>query len=450
VSAPARFEPCGPLRGRLRPPPDKSISHRAALLGAMGEGTTRVEGYLDAEDTRTALAVVRELGAGVRELGAGAGGLEIEIRGAGPLGPGKAAGSGGEMEIDVGNAGTLLRMLPGWLAGQGGGSWVLDGDESIRRRPVDRVAEPLSRMGGSVSCRDGRLPPLRVEGAELHGVSYVLPVASAQVKSCVLLAGLLAAGETEVVERVPTRDHTERMLAAAGAPIEVREGTRGRAPAPRRIAVRGGGGPGPGTVAVPGDFSAAAYHLIAALLVPGSEIVVEGVGLNPTRIGLLGILHRMGAAVEVAEESQAPGGEPRGTLIARHAPLSATRVGAEEVALAIDELPLVGLLGCFAEGETVVAGAEELRHKESDRIAAVVEGLRGLGAEVEARPDGFAVQGLGGLSGGALDARGDHRVAMLGAVAGLASREGVDVAGMGAAAVSYPGFENDLAELLGG
>lgn len=444
--APAGFEPSGPLRGRLRPPPDKSISHRAALLAAMAEGTTRIEGYLAAGDTRATLAAVGELGAAVTELGVGEGGLELEIRGAGPRGPGDTA-SGSEQRIDVANAGTPLRLLPGWLAGQGTGRWVLDGDESIRRRPVDRVAEPLTRMGAAVSCRQGRLPPLAVEGAELHGISYELPVASAQVKSCVLLAGLLAEGETEVVERVPTRDHTERMLAAAGVPVEITEGTRGRGATPRRIAVRGGERLDPGTISVPGDFSAGAFHLAAALLVPGSEVVIEEVGLNPTRVGLLGILRRMGAAVEVESEEGGAGGEPRGALVARHGGLRSTRVGAQEVAVAIDELPLVGLIGCFAEGETVVAGAGELRHKETDRIAGIVEGLRGLGAEIEERPDGFAVRGHNGLRGGSLDARGDHRMAMLGAVAGLASCDGVEVAGMDAAAVSYPGFEANLAAL---
>ncbi|MGH2992197.1 MAG: 3-phosphoshikimate 1-carboxyvinyltransferase, partial [Solirubrobacterales bacterium] len=206
--APTRFEPSGPLRGKLRPPPDKSISHRAALLGAMAAGTTRVESYLDSADTRATLTAVQDLGADVIELGAGEGGLELEIRGAGRRGPGESA-SGSEQRIDVANAGTPLRLLPGWLAGQGTGRWVLDGDESIRRRPVDRVAEPLTRMGAAVSCREGRLPPLAVEGAELHGISYELPVASAQVKSCVLLAGLYAeGGPTTAVEPHASRDHT--------------------------------------------------------------------------------------------------------------------------------------------------------------------------------------------------------------------------------------------------
>jgi 3-phosphoshikimate 1-carboxyvinyltransferase len=446
VSPPRRFEPSGPLRGELSPPPDKSISHRAALIAAMAEGTTRVGGYLEAADTRATLAAIRLLGAEVTETGNAAGSFALDIRGIGLSGPGAVAGNG-EVEIDVGNAGTLLRLLPGWLAGQAGGAWTLDGDESIRRRPVDRVVEPLSMMGGSVRCRDGRLPPLRVEGSELAGIEYRLPVASAQVKSCVLLAGLLADGVTTVVEPAPTRDHTERMLVAAGADLRVDETTVAvRVPPARRIEVRPADRLAAAEIEVPGDFSSAAFLIVAALVVPESDVRVENVGLNPTRIGLLGVLHRMGAAVEV-EEDGASGGELRGSVHARHGPVRATRVGAPEVPLAIDELPLVALIGCFADGQTVVEGAEELRHKESDRIAGVVDGLRGLGAEIEGRPDGFAVAGGGGLRGGALDARGDHRLALLGAIAGLASREGVEVYGMESAAVSYPGFESDLEAL---
>ena len=447
MTSSGRFEPGGPLRGTLRPPPDKSISHRAALLGAMGEGETSVSGVLSSEDTDATLRAVSALGAEVDSERRADGALELRIGGIGLRGP-ATRHEPGATGIDVGNAGTLLRVLPGWLAGQGGGTWVLDGDESIRRRPVDRVAEPLTAMGATVECREGRLPPLRVEGAELRGIEYRLPVASAQVKSCVLLAGLLADGETSVIEPAPTRDHTERMLAAAGIEVGSEDTTVAvRTPARRRITVHPADRIEPHPIDVPGDFSSAAFFVVAAVLVPESRIRVEGVGLNPTRIGLLGVLHRMGAGVEV-EEAAASGGEPRGEIMARHGPLRGTRVGGAEVPLAIDELPLVALLGCFADGETVVEGAEELRHKESDRIAAVVAGLRGLGAEIEERADGFAVQGTGELRGGRLDARGDHRMAMLGAVAGLASRTGVEAAGIEAAAVSYPRFESDLDSLL--
>ncbi len=432
-----RFDPAGPLRGTLRPPADKSISHRAALIGAMGEGETRIEGFLDAADTRSTLAAVEALGATV-EAGPATQdsdpqSLDVRVGGVGLRGASSA-------EIDVGNAGTLLRILPGWLAGQEGGEWTLDGDDSIRRRPVDRVAEPLREMGAEVECRDGRLPPLRVEGAALTGIEYSLPVASAQVKSCVLLAGLLAEGETTVIEPSPTRDHTERMLAGSGARLEAAGG---------RITVRPAESLGSQRFEIPGDVSSAAFALLAALLVAESEIELTGVGLNPTRTGLLTILGRMGAQLEVGETAPA-GHEPRGTVRAVASRLAGTEVGGDEVPLAIDELPLVALAGCFAEGETVIRDAAELRHKESDRIAAVCDGLAALGGAVEATDDGMVVRGNGGLRGGTLDASGDHRLALLGAVAGLASAEGVTVRGFEAAEVSYPGFERDLRSLLSG
>jgi 3-phosphoshikimate 1-carboxyvinyltransferase len=446
-----RFDPSGPLRGALRPPPDKSISHRAALLAAMAEGRSHVADYLDSADTRSTLAAVEALGASVEVLDSQApGALDLRIDGIGLTGPGEVAGPN-TLTIDVGNAGTLLRLLPGWLAGQDRGSWTLDGDESIRRRPVDRVAAPLREMGGTVECRDGRLPPLEVSGSPLRGISYRLPVASAQVKSCVLLAGLLAESGTEVIEPAPTRDHTERMLAAVGVRVasEARGHgltVRGELPG-RSITVQPAERLEPCGFVVPGDISSAAFFLVAALVVPASRVRLDDVGLNPTRVGLLGILNRMGAAIEVTEGIPS-GGEPRGSLDVRHSPLRATRVAPGEVPLAIDELPLVGLVACFAEGETVVSGAEELRHKESDRIATVVEALRALGGDADATDDGFVVRGTGGLRGGAIDSHGDHRLAMLGAVAGVASRDGIEVAGMDAAAVSYPGFDADLRSLL--
>jgi 3-phosphoshikimate 1-carboxyvinyltransferase len=451
----ARFEPSGPLRGSLRPPADKSISHRAALIAAMGEGETAIQGYLDAADTRSTLAAVRALGAAV-ELGPGRdrseargswdggplpAGSELRIRGVGLRGPAPAA-------IDVGNAGTLLRLLPGWLAGQRGGEWTLDGDDSIRRRPVDRVAVPLREMGADLSAREDSLPPLRISGVSLHGIEYQLPVASAQVKSCLLLAGLLAEGETRVVERHPSRDHTERMLSAAGVGVELiaprgpGEGSGGA------VAVRPVERIEPGEIAVPADISSAAFFVVAALLVGGSDVVLDDVGVNPTRTGLLAILERMGAEIEV-EQLGERGGEPTGRLRVRTAPLRAVEVGGAEVPLAIDELPLVALAACFAEGTTTIRDAAELRRKESDRIATVTAALTALGGAVEATADGMVIEGSGGLRGGAIDSHGDHRIAMLGAVAGLGSAEGVEVHGMDAAAVSYPGFEADLASLLG-
>jgi 3-phosphoshikimate 1-carboxyvinyltransferase len=418
-----RIEPAQRIVGGLTPPPDKSISHRAALLAAMCEGETRVRNYLRSDDTNSTLNAVRSLGSQVEESA-----NDLTIRGVG------LRGAEPNHAIDVGNAGTLLRLLPGWLAGQQRGRWTLDGDESIRRRPVDRVAEPLRRMGAQVECRDGRLPPLVVEGAVLEGIRYELPVASAQVKSCILLAGLLAAGETRVVERLPTRDHTERMLEAAGATVSTEAGVVKIEPAERLVLE---------AVTIPGDFSSAAFFVVAATLTPGSELRLERVGVNPTRTGLLTVLERMGGLVEV-EGLRIEGGEPVADLTVRHTPLRATSVEAPEVPLLIDELPLVALLGAFAEGETVVSGAEELRQKESDRIATVVEGLRNVGAEIEAAPDGFRIGGTAGLRGGTIDSFGDHRLAMLGAVAGAASRQGAEVKGFEAAAVSYPTFLEDL------
>jgi 3-phosphoshikimate 1-carboxyvinyltransferase len=454
----ATFKPAGPLRGTLSPPADKSISHRAAIVGAMGEGETFISNYLDAADTRATLEAVERLGAEVETAPASRpagnttvsvenlpfGGVEARIRGVGLRGAQPA-------DIDVGNAGTLLRILPGWLAGQGTGEWRLDGDESIRRRPVDRIARPLLEMGAEITCQDERLPPLTVRGADLRGIDYKLPVASAQVKSCVLLAGLLAEGETTITEPEPTRDHTERMLRAAGADVAIEDaGTsiaiRGSLPA-RRIRVAQAKRLEVHAVTVPGDFSSAAFLLVAAQIIPGSRLRLEGVGINPTRIGLLGVLTRMGAAIEVVETAAA-GPEPVATIAASHGPLEGTRVGGGEVPLAIDELPLVALAGCFAEGHTIVSGAKELRHKESDRIATVVEGLSALGAAIEATDDGFAVTGSGGLRGGVVDSAGDHRLAMLGAIAGLASSEGVEVRGFEAAEVSYPGFAGHLEELV--
>jgi 3-phosphoshikimate 1-carboxyvinyltransferase len=421
-----RFEPSGPLRGSLRPPSDKSISHRAALIAAMGEGETEVSGYLDAADTRSTLAAVEALGAGVK--GSPAEGLRID--GVGLRGAGSAT-------IDVGNAGTLLRLLPGWLAGQEGKRWTLDGDESIRRRPVDRIAVPLRRMGANLSAREDRLPPLEVHGTTLHGATYEMPIASAQVKSCLLFAGLLAGGETRVIEPLPSRDHTERMLAAAGAAVERVDDAVVVRPAERLE---------PGPISVPADISSAAFFLVAATLVEGSEVALEEVNVNPTRTGLLAILERMGAEIEREDEVEV-GGEPIATLRVRSTPLRGTEVGGAEVPLAIDELPLVALAACFVEGTTTIRDAEELRRKESDRIETVTAALRALGGKVEPTADGMVIEGTGGLRGGTVDSHGDHRIAMLGAVAGVASREGVEVRGMDAAAVSYPGFEHDLRSL---
>jgi 3-phosphoshikimate 1-carboxyvinyltransferase len=423
-----RFEPTRGLSGELQAPPDKSISHRAALIGAMSSEPVRIERYLNAADTNSTLEAVRALGALVelREQ-------EVVIRGTGlrearePDGP-----------IDVGNAGTLLRLLPGWLAAQEGRTFTLDGDESIRRRPVDRVAEPLRLMGADLSARGGRFTPLVVRGTHLRAISYDMPVASAQVKSCVLLAALAADGATTVSEPARSRDHTERMLLRAGVGVH-RNG--------RHVTVVNADELLLDRVRIPGDPSSAAFLITAGVLVPQSRLLIGDVGVNWTRTGFMRIVRRMKGIVlgDLEDETgELIGEEPVSDLDVAHGALEGTVVEAEEVPLAIDELPLVALLGCFAEGETVVRGAQELRLKESDRIAGVVEGLRGLGGELEATEDGFVVQGSGGLRGGAIDAKGDHRMAMMGAIAGLASKDGVEVIGMEAADVSYPGFVEDL------
>jgi 3-phosphoshikimate 1-carboxyvinyltransferase len=426
-----RFEPSAGLTGELTAPPDKSISHRAALLGAMASYPVRIENYLHAADTTCTLDAVRALGALV-EVRPG----EVVIRGAGlrearqPEGP-----------IDVGNAGTLMRLLPGWLAAQEGRSFTLDGDASIRRRPVDRMAEPLALMGARVEATGDRFPPFTVHGSRLHSISHELPVASAQVKSCVLLAALAADGATTVGEPARSRDHTERMLMRAGVTIH-RNG--------RHVTVVNADELVLEHVAVPGDPSSAAFMVAAGVLIPGSRLLLRDIGVNWTRTGFLRILQRMQGIVlgELEDETgELLASEPVSDLDVAHGQLEGTVVEAEEVPLTIDELPLVALLGCHAEGETIVRGAQELRLKESDRIATVVEGLRGLGADIEATEDGFAISGSGGLRGGVIDAHGDHRLAMMGAVAGLASREGVKVIGMEAAAVSYPGFVEDLERL---
>lgn len=430
-----RFEPSGPLRGRVAPPADKSISHRAALFGAMSDEPVTIGNYLYAEDTLSTLTALRVLGAGV-DMREG----ELVIRGVGLRGALEATGG----TLDVGNSGTLLRLLPGWLAGHPGGVWTLDGDESIRRRPVDRIVEPLARMGAAVEAREGRLPPLKIGGSRLTGIEYELPVASAQVKSCVLIAGLLAEGETCVREPHPSRDHTERMLLGAQARFGRRDDGFVRISHTDELEL--------GEVTVPGDPSSAAFWVAAATLIPDSRIVVDSVGLNWTRAGFFRIAERMGAVIvgDLEEPGTFVAAEPVGELDVASAPLEGTEVTAAEVPIAIDEIPLVALLGAFAEGETVVRGAGELRVKESDRIMGVVEGLGGLGADIEATGDGFVVRGTGGLRGGTIDSRGDHRLAMLGAVAGLASEEGVEVTRFDAVSVSYPSFEADLERLLAG
>jgi 3-phosphoshikimate 1-carboxyvinyltransferase len=415
-----KIEPAAALRGHIAVPGDKSISHRAVLLGAIGDGQTSVRGFGRSGDTEATIAAVRALGVTVDEDDVDS----LRVQGAGLRGLREP-----DAPIDCRNSGTTLRLLAGILAGQQG-RFELTGDESLRRRPVDRIAAPLEEMGATVESDDGR-PPFVIEGGELRAIRYELPVASAQVKSCVLLAGLYAAGRTTVVEPLPTRDHTELMLEAAGAGVTRKQ---------RRVSV------GPveqlrlGEVDVPGDFSAAAPFIVAATLLPGSELTIHDLGLNPRRTGLLDVLGRMGARITVFNRRKSAG-EPVGDVEVHSAELTATAVTASEVPLLVDELPLFALATACAHGESTVWGAEELRVKETDRIETVTNSLRALGVRVTPRDDGFWVRGVPTRpNGGRIASHGDHRIAMLGAVAGLVSRNGVDVEDAEAVAVSFPGF----------
>jgi 3-phosphoshikimate 1-carboxyvinyltransferase len=433
-----RVEPAVRLRGEITPPPDKSVSHRAALLAAMNSEPVRVRNYLDAEDTNATLEALRALGVIVESQPD-----ELVVRGGGLRDLPEL-----DEPIDVANSGTLIRLLPGWLAAQEGGSWTLDGDDSIRRRPVDRIARPLTMMGARIEATEDRFPPFTVHGARLHGLDYETPVASAQVKSCVLLAGLLAYGEVAVTEPLVSRDHTERLLARGR--VGIVRGADGDGA--RRVSVSNVDELEIDDIEVPGDLSSAAFLIAAGVLVRRSRLVLRGVGVNWTRAGFVRILERMGGVVVGDFEAphppdEIPTDEPVSDIDVTAGPLVGTVVEPEEVPLAIDELPLVALLGAFAEGRTVVRGAGELRLKESDRIAVLCEGLRALGADIEATEDGFVVVGTGGLEGGRFDSRGDHRLAMLGAVAGLASRDGVEVEGMDSAAISYPLFLEHIGTL---
>jgi 3-phosphoshikimate 1-carboxyvinyltransferase len=416
-----RIEPASALVGSIAVPGDKSISHRGVLLGALSEGETEIEGFGRSADTESTVAAVRSLGAEIEDEAVD----RLRVRGAG-----LRALRAPEGAIDCGNAGTLLRLLSGILAGQPG-RFELTGDDSLRARPMERVAVPLREMGATIETTDGSAPVV-IEGGELHGIEYELPVASAQVKSAVLLAGMLGRdGATTVREPRPSRDHTELMLADAGVLIARRGHATRVEPADALRLPR---------VEVPGDFSAAAPFIVAATLLSGSQLYVAGVGVNPTRTGLLDVLERMGARITVFNRRKA-GREPVADLEVHSAPLTATTVGAEEVPRLIDELPLLALAAGSARGDTLVRGAEELRVKESDRIETVTTALRDLGVRATARHDGFSVRGVPTRPrGGAVDAGGDHRLAILGAIAGLISKEGVTVEGAEAAAISFLGF----------
>lgn len=422
--------PGDPVGGVLRVPGDKSISHRAVLLGALAGGVSEVHGFLESEDCRATAAAVQALGAGVERSGGA-----LRIRGAaGRLAPPRA-------DVDLGNSGTGLRLLAGVVAGQRL-DCVLTGDASLRSRPMRRIAEPLIRMGAEVELlgRNG-CAPVRIRGGVLQAMEYRLPVASAQVKSCILLAGLQARGETVVYEPGPTRDHTERMLRAMGCAIRV-DGLRIAAQPVEfgRVAGR--------TWRVPGDFSSAAFWLTAAAAVAGAEVRIEDVGLNPRRTALLDVLERMGADVETTCQTGMDW-EPAGSIRMSGGSLHGTEIGGLEIPNLIDELPLAAVAGALAEGVTRIRDAGELRVKESDRIAAMAEGLRRMGIRVDERSDGMDVYGGRPRGGVTVDSGGDHRVAMALSVLALFADREVNVWDVDCVDTSYPGFWRDLEALTG-
>jgi 3-phosphoshikimate 1-carboxyvinyltransferase len=416
-----RIEPAGALVGHIAVPGDKSISHRAVLVGALADGETRIRGFGRSADTEATVRAVRALAVQVDDVETD----ELLVHGVGLRGL-----RAPDEPIDCANAGTLIRLLTGIVAGQSG-RFELAGDESLSTRPMDRVAEPLARMGARIETTNG-LPPLVVHGVDaLRGIDYSLPVPSAQVKSAILLAGLNAEGATTVVEPAPTRDHTELMLAAAGVRVRRR---------PSSVSIEPAGALRLPEVTVPGDFSAAAPFIVAAMLLPGSDLTIHDLGLNPLRTGLLDVLERMGARISVYNRRKL-GGEPVGDLEVRSAELVGAEITGEEVPRLVDELPLFALAAAFARGISRVRGAGELRVKETDRVETVTNGLRALGIRMRALDDGFEVRGVPSRPrGGRMTSAGDHRIAMLGAVAGLVSREGVDVGDAEAVAISFPGF----------
>jgi 3-phosphoshikimate 1-carboxyvinyltransferase len=408
-----------PLLGSVQVPGDKSIGHRAVLCAALADGTTPIAGLPDGADVASTIGAVEALGAGVDR---GTGGFTVH-------GVGTEFAAGREVDVDCGNSGTTMRLLAGIVAARPC-RIRLDGDASLRGRPMDRVALPLRAMGATVHTRDGR-PPLLVEGAALSPGRWHMTVPSAQVKSAVLLAGLRTAGTTEVEETTPTRDHTERLLHYLGARVTRRGAS---------VRIEGGGALAARPVSLPGDVSSAAFFLVAGSIVPGSELLLPNVGVNPTRIGVIDLLRRMGAEIELRQPREECG-EPRADVVVRGGPLRGIVIAAAEVPAAIDELPVLAMAAACAEGTTVLEGAAELRVKESDRLTAL-EQLRSLGVPIEITPDGFRIRGVGDalLTGGRIEAHEDHRIAMAFAVLGLRARQGVEIAGSGAVAVSFPGF----------
>jgi len=413
-------QPGGKLTGRVRVPGDKSISHRSVMLGSLAQGTTHVTGLLEGEDVLSTLGAFRAMG--VQAEGPDHG--RLVIHGAGLHGLKAPA-----HPLDMGNSGTAMRLMAGILAGQAFDSELI-GDASLSKRPMGRVADPLRTMNASIEASEGDRPPLRIKGGrKLHGIDYRLPVASAQVKSCLLFAGLYAEGETAVTEPAPTRDHTERLLRGFGYVVHTQDG---------RISLRGGGRLTACDIDVPADISSATFFLVGASIAPGSDLTIEHVGINPTRIGVLNILRLMGANLELLNAREV-GGEPVADIRVRAAPLRGIRIPEDQVPLAIDEFPALFIAAACAQGETVLTGAHELRVKESDRIAVMAQGLQRLGIDARETPDGIVIQG-GRLHGGEIDSHGDHRIAMAFAMAALRADGLVTVYDCKNVDTSFPGF----------
>ena len=418
--------PAKTVRGVISPPGDKSISHRAAIFNAIAAGDATVEGFQRGADCMSTLRCLRALGVGWLLDNEGT----LHITGVGRGGLREPASV-----LNCGNSGTTMRLLAGLLAGQPFFS-VLTGDSSLRSRPMRRVIDPLSQMGARIAGRDGGTKaPLAVQGRRLQGISYEMPVASAQVKSALVLAGLFAGGETALTEPGPTRDHPERMLQAMGADIRFGEGPQVSVrPLERELNAL--------SLRVPGDISAAAPWLVLGAVHPDAELRLKAVCVNPTRTGIIDALQAMGADLRI-EEERTWGAEPVADIVVRSSSLQGTVIGGDLVPRAVDELPLLALAGCLAAGETVIKDAQELRVKESDRIATTAAALRRMGAEIEERPDGFAISGGGGLRGARVSSHGDHRLAMMLAVAGAVADTETDIRTSEAVAVSYPMFWQD-------
>jgi 3-phosphoshikimate 1-carboxyvinyltransferase len=417
----------------VRVPGDKSISHRSLLFGAIADGTTTIEGLLPAEDPLSTAACLRAMGVDVSPIEAG---QTVTVQGVGLDGFQEP-----ESVLDCGNSGTTMRLMLGLLAGRAGRHFVLTGDDSLRRRPMKRVGGPLAEMGATIAGRSGgNLAPLAIQGQTLRGATIRTPVASAQVKSAILLAALTAEGPTTVIEPVQSRDHSERMLQAFGAELSV--GGHGNT----EVTVKPGQRLRGQAVVVPGDISSAAFWLVAGAITPGADLTVENVGLNPSRTGILDVLEQMGARIEVLNQRDVAG-EPVGDLRVTHGPLKAFEIGDDLIPRLVDEIPVLAVAACCAEGVSRVSGAEELRVKETDRLAVMARQLGAMGAQIEEFADGMAIQGGVQLHGAEVDSETDHRVAMSLAVAAQIATGATQLHRPEAAAVSYPEFWSDLERL---